>query len=115
MSDYQEYNGLKELGFKISQLRGERSQDRFAIDAMNGQENNDFTDSEAMVLNKLMDKSVMTSSFGRILDALSFSLGVCTQRTYDGEPAMKLEPLLARGRSLLKKTLKEVYDFGESI
>jgi len=71
---------------------------RFAIDSMNGTENHDFTDSEAAVLHKLMGKSVLTSSFGRILDALSYSLGVCTQRTYDGEPAMKLEPLLARGK-----------------
>jgi len=71
---------------------------RFAIDSMNGAENHDFTDSEAMVLGKLMDKSVTTSSFGRVLDALSYSLGVCRTRTYDGEPAMKLEPLLARGK-----------------
>ena len=71
---------------------------RFAIDEMNGVENHGFTDQEAFVLRKLMGKSVRTSSFGRILDALSYSLGVCSQRTYDGEPAMKLEPLLARGR-----------------
>ena len=73
---------------------------RFAIDSMNGSENHDFTDSEAMVLRKLMDKSVTTSSFGRVLDALSYSLGVCRTRTYDGEPAMKLEPLLARGKKV---------------
>ena len=71
---------------------------RFAIDEMNGEENHDFTDSESFVLKKLMSNSVRTSSFGRILDALSYSLNVCKQRTYDGEPAMKLEPLLARGR-----------------
>ena len=71
---------------------------RFAIDEMNGEENHDFTDSESFVLKKLMSNSVRTSSFGRILDALSYSLDVCKQRTYDGEPAMKLEPLLARGR-----------------
>ena len=71
---------------------------RFAIDEINGEENHDFTDPEAFVLRKLMRTSVRTSSFGRILDALSYSLGVCDQRTYDGEPAMKLEPLLARGR-----------------
>jgi len=46
----------------------------------------------------MMQKSVRTSSFGRLLDALSYSLGVCKERTYDGEPAMKLEPLLARGK-----------------
>jgi len=71
---------------------------RFAIDSMNGTENTDFTDSEAAVLSKMMQKSVRTSSFGRLLDALSYSLGVCKERTYDGEPAMKLEPLLARGK-----------------
>lgn len=71
---------------------------RFAIDEMNGEENHDFTDSESFVLKKLMSNSVRTSSFGRILDALSYSLNVCKQRTYDGEPAMKLEPLLARGK-----------------
>lgn len=71
---------------------------RFAIDLMNGEPNNtDFDDSEAGVLAKLMSKSVGTSSLGRILDALSYYLGVCKKRTYDGEPAMKLEPLLARG------------------
>ena len=70
---------------------------RFAVDMMNGDENHDFTDQESAVLEKLMGKSVRTTSFGRILDTLSYSLGVCSQRTYDGEPAMKLEPLLAKG------------------
>ncbi len=70
---------------------------RFAIDSMNGSENHDFTDRESAVLSKMMGSSVKTSSMGRVLDALSYSLGVCSQRTYDGEPAMLLEPLLARG------------------
>lgn len=38
-----------------------------------------------------------TSSAGRFLDAVSALLGVCTERTYEGEPAMKLEALAARG------------------
>ncbi|MDR0508824.1 MAG: carbamoyltransferase HypF [Candidatus Methanoplasma sp.] len=71
---------------------------RFAIDAMNGEENNSFTESEASVLMKMMDKSVKCSSMGRLMDALSYSLGVCSVRTYDGEPAMKLESLLASGK-----------------
>lgn len=70
----------------------------FAIDAINGVENLDFTDRESMVLHKLMDRSVRTSSMGRVLDALSYRLGVCSVRTYDGEPAMKLESLLNKGR-----------------
>ena len=32
-----------------------------------------------------------TSSTGRVLDAASALLGICRERTYDGEPAMKLE------------------------
>lgn len=38
-----------------------------------------------------------TSSAGRFLDAVSALLGVCTERTYEGEPAMKLEALAAGG------------------
>ena len=57
-----------------------------------------FEDNEAKILTKLMDKSPRISSLGRILDALSCYLGICCQRTYDGEPAMKLEKYLARGK-----------------
>lgn len=46
---------------------------------------------------KLMPKSPKTSSFGRVLDALSCYLGICERMTYDGEPAMKLESYLAVG------------------
>ncbi|MCL2032706.1 MAG: carbamoyltransferase HypF [Methanomassiliicoccaceae archaeon] len=71
---------------------------RFAIDAMNGEENNSFPENEADVLMKMMNKSVKCSSMGRLMDAISYSLGICSVRTYDGEPAMKLEPLLASGK-----------------
>jgi len=40
----------------------------------------------------------LTSSCGRVLDAVSALLGVCYERTYEGEPAMKLE-CAARGGS----------------
>ncbi|RLF34626.1 MAG: carbamoyltransferase HypF [Thermoplasmata archaeon] len=56
-----------------------------------------FADREAVVLNKIIEKSPKTSSLGRILDAISCYLGICTKRTYDGEPAMKLEKYLAMG------------------
>jgi len=36
---------------------------------------------------------LLTSSFGRILDAVSTILNVCHVRTYEGEPALKLESL----------------------
>ena len=34
---------------------------------------------------------IMSSSTGRYLDAVSVMLGLCTYRSYEGEPAMKLE------------------------
>lgn len=71
---------------------------KFAIDSMNGTENHDFSDNESNILEKMMNKSVKCSSMGRLMDALAYSLGVCSVRTYDGEPAMKLEPLLASGK-----------------
>ena len=52
---------------------------------------------EADVLSQIMETSVKTSSTGRVLDALSCWLGVCQKMTYDGEPAMKLEPYLRKG------------------
>jgi hydrogenase maturation protein HypF len=58
-----------------------------------------FKDKEATILTKLMDNSPFSTSMGRILDALSCYLGICCERTYDGEPAMKLEKYLASGKS----------------
>jgi [NiFe] hydrogenase maturation protein HypF len=71
---------------------------KFAIDLMNGVENTSFDEKESDILSKMMNTSVKCSSMGRLMDALSYTLGVCSIRTYDGEPAMKLEPLLTRGR-----------------
>jgi len=71
---------------------------KFAIDLMNGTENTSFNEGESEVLTKMMKTSVKCSSMGRLMDALSYTLGICSIRTYDGEPAMKLEPLLARGK-----------------
>lgn len=56
-----------------------------------------FTDNEADILSKMMSKSPKSSSLGRVLDALSCYLNICTKRTYDGEPAMKLEKYLVIG------------------
>jgi hydrogenase maturation protein HypF len=39
-----------------------------------------------------------TTSTGRVLDAAAALLGVCRERTYDGEPAMKLESVASGGR-----------------
>ncbi len=39
----------------------------------------------------------VTTSTGRVLDAASALLGICRERTYDGEPSMRLEACAARG------------------
>jgi len=44
----------------------------------------------------------LTSSCGRVLDAGSAVLGICYERTYEGEPAMKLEAVAANGKDVLK-------------
>jgi hydrogenase maturation protein HypF len=40
----------------------------------------------------------LTTSTGRVLDAAAALLGVCYERTYEGEPAMKLEALAIKGK-----------------
>jgi len=71
---------------------------KLAVDMINGAENKYFDERDSEILRKMAPKSVLTSSFGRLLDTLAFTLGVCEKRTYDGEPAMKMEPLLSSGR-----------------
>lgn len=72
----------------------------FAMDEMAGRPGGYFNDQEAALFRKVMSRSPLASGFGRLLDALSCYLGVCQRRTYDGEPAMKLETLLERGKVL---------------
>ncbi|MEM3018207.1 MAG: carbamoyltransferase HypF [Candidatus Bathyarchaeia archaeon] len=52
------------------------------------------------------DRIPFTSSCGRILDAVSSLLGLCYERTYEGEPAMKLEAAAAQGSDTLKLEVK---------
>ncbi len=66
---------------------------------------------EVEVWKKILDKSVQTSSFGRLLDALAFSLEICTERTYDGEPAMSTEPFLNRGWNKYKGRRPKSFTF----
>ncbi len=42
-----------------------------------------------------------TTSCGRVLDAVAATLGICFERTYEGEPAMKLESAATKGEDLL--------------
>lgn len=57
-----------------------------------------FEGKKAEVFDKMMSNAPMTSSYGRLLDAVACVLDVCCRRTYEGEPAMKLENLLYEGQ-----------------
>ncbi len=52
-----------------------------------------------ITLNQLENgiNSPVTTSAGRFLDAVSALLGLCSERSYEGEPAMKLESLARNG------------------
>jgi hydrogenase maturation protein HypF len=58
-------------------------------------------DREAEIYSKMMANSVPASSMGRFLDAVSCITGVCCKRTYEGEPAIKLERWLEVGDARL--------------
>lgn len=50
----------------------------------------------------------LTTSAGRFLDAVAAWLGICRERTYEGEPAMRLEAVAAQGHPLpIPISLKE--------
>lgn len=58
---------------------------------------------EAMVILKQArsSRTIKTSSAGRFLDAVAAVLGICYERTYEGEPAMKLEAMAIGGEDTL--------------
>jgi len=57
-----------------------------------------FKEQEADIFRNIISKSPQTSSFGRVLDALACKLDICNWRSYDGEPAMRLERFLVGKR-----------------
>lgn len=79
----------------------------FAISEMLGRQTEYFDDEQAHILRKAQKSSPQSCSFGRLLDAISCYLGICCKKTYDGEPAIKLERYLNRG--------KKNYDFQTEI
>ncbi|MEM3738921.1 MAG: carbamoyltransferase HypF [Thermoplasmata archaeon] len=96
------YNGFERVGHlsEFPLIGGEKAvydigRIAFALAELTGCEMNR---DDVPILRKLMSKSVKCTSMGRFLDGLSYILGVCTERTYDGEPAMQLETLLMNGK-----------------
>lgn len=70
-----------------------------------------FGEHETKPLLNQIKESPRTSSAGRFLDAVSALLGVCSRRTYEGEPAMRLESF-ARGA---KKHVRLKYSIKNNI
>ncbi len=61
-----------------------------------------WSDIELAVLVRQVERGLnvaTTSSTGRVLDAAAALLGICRERTYDGEPAMKLESAAHAGKA----------------
>ncbi|HLN46230.1 MAG TPA: carbamoyltransferase HypF [Candidatus Sulfotelmatobacter sp.] len=61
--------------------------------------------SEVEIMLQQLDKKSNipeTTSCGRILDAIAAILGICYERTYEGEPAIKLESIAMKGRDILQ-------------
>jgi hydrogenase maturation protein HypF len=55
-----------------------------------------------LILEQLKKTNVVeTTSCGRVLDAVAAVLGVCFERSYEGEPAMKLESTALAGKDSL--------------
>ena len=57
---------------------------------------------QADVCEQMIDRGLntpMTSSVGRLFDAASALLGICTEPLYEGEPAILLEAAIADGRT----------------
>jgi hydrogenase maturation protein HypF len=63
-----------------------------------------YGETEAQLILTQLKKGAVTfetTSCGRILDAVATVLGVCFERSYEGEPAMKLESAALHGKDML--------------
>ncbi|MGL6298436.1 MAG: carbamoyltransferase HypF, partial [Methanobacteriaceae archaeon] len=75
-----------------------------------------YKESEIDLLITQLNKNfntTFTSSTGRVLDAISSALGICSKRTYEGESAMKLESIAYHGTETFKidtPIIKEAYN-----
>ncbi|MCW4054716.1 MAG: carbamoyltransferase HypF [Candidatus Bathyarchaeota archaeon] len=68
-------------------------------------------ETEAKLILQQLQKGVGatdTTSCGRVLDAVASVLGVCYERTYEGEPAIKLESAAIGGKDVLN--MKPIID-----
>ncbi|MGQ9551886.1 MAG: carbamoyltransferase HypF [Candidatus Bathycorpusculaceae bacterium] len=72
---------------------------------MQKKDNLSHGEEEAQIILHQLEKGknvVKTTSCGRVLDAVASILDICHERTYEGEPALKLESTAMKGRDVLK-------------
>ncbi len=55
-----------------------------------------------VILKQVEKERLLTSSCGRLLDAISSLLDICHKMEYEGEPAMKLESVARKGKDVLQ-------------
>jgi len=84
MSTFMDYNEVVEYAKKLNILRGLRG-GLFELE---------------LIYREAQKPRILTSSIARILDSISALLGVCYERTYEGEPAIKLEAFSNNGKLL---------------
>jgi hydrogenase maturation protein HypF len=102
LADYSEYKRLGTLE-GIPLLGGDRAvvdpkRVVTAIQLKLGIEPTIVDHKDIELYSKMLNKSVIASSMGRVLDSVSCILGICCKRTYEGEPAIKLERWLELGK-----------------
>jgi hydrogenase maturation protein HypF len=105
---YSDFDSYKRIGHlqEFPLLGGERAVHdvrrlAFALADLGGLSTSYFEGQDLEILRKMRSSAPRTTAMGRFLDAISCQLGVCDYRTYDGEPAMKLERLLEKGSDSL--------------
>jgi hydrogenase maturation protein HypF len=69
-----------------------------------------------VVFNTLRKKDyITTTSSGRVLDAISALLKICLEKTYEGEPSIRLESMASKGNDSIKITPEIIKHNGEYI
>ena len=109
LKDYRRVGHLREIPL----LGGEKAvydvrRLAFAMAELTGGGLDHFPEKDAELFRKMMPRAGTSTSFGRVLDAISYYHDICQYRSYDGEPAMKLEKWLEKAkRSDLVPTVRK--------
>ncbi|MCS1382459.1 carbamoyltransferase HypF [Lysinibacillus sphaericus] len=92
------------VGMIVSSLKEEGN--RFATQLF-PEKSNEIHVLEQMIIKQL--NTAMAGTCGRLFDAVSAILGICTSSTYEGEAAIKLSDYLTR--DTMNKSTKDMYSF----